>query len=245
MPLADELIGEHTAKALIRAIAAVTPGAPLTALCAAGCGLATRSLRERAELLRDALLQDVPGDYGAFARTIRDGYFSGWSIWPVTSAIAAKAIDDGSPEAFDDAMGILAELTCRLTSEFAIRPLLNHDLDRALASVMAWTTSPDEDVRRLASEGTRPLLPGAQRVPAVLANPRATVDVINALYRDESEYVRRSVADHLKDLSRRHPDIAIETAAGWLAAPDENTTRLVRRGLIKSGLIKKGALDLG
>ncbi|MFC7639873.1 DNA alkylation repair protein [Streptosporangium lutulentum] len=243
MPFADELIGDHTAKSLIEAVAAVAPGAPLAALRTAAGELATRSLRERSDLLRDALLRDLPGDYDAFARTIRAAKtgelpFSGWLIWPVTGAIAAKAVDGGGVDAFDDAMAVLAELTSRLTSEFAIRVLLDHDVDRALAAVLTWVASPDEHVRRLASEGTRPFLPWAKRVPALLARPRATLPVINALYRDESEYVRRSVANHLNDLSRQQPDLVVETAAAWLSEPDEHTARLVRNGL--RTLVKKG-----
>jgi 3-methyladenine DNA glycosylase AlkC len=243
VPFADELIGDHTAKALINAIAAAVPGSPLPALRAAAGGLAGRALRERSDLLRDALLADLPGDYGVFAQTIRAAQhgplpFNGWLIWPVTSAIATKAIADGSTEAFDDAMQMMAELTSRLTSEFAIRLLLDNDLDRALAIVRTWTDSPDEHVRRLACEGTRPYLPWAKRVPAILARPRETLPVINALYRDESEYVRRSVANHLNDLSREQPDLVVHTAAAWLADPDENTRRLVRHAL--RTLIKKG-----
>jgi hypothetical protein len=49
------------------------------------------------------------------------------------------------------------------------------------------------------------LLPWAKRVPAILAHPRATLPVLDALHRDESEYVRRSVANHLNDLSRQQP----------------------------------------
>ncbi|HUR07592.1 MAG TPA: DNA alkylation repair protein [Nonomuraea sp.] len=243
MPFADELIGEHTAKALIQAIAAATPGTPLTALSAAVRDLDGRSLRERSDLLRDALLNDLPGPYDTFAgiiRAARDGQpsFTGWMIWPVTSAIAAKAVEDGGVDAFDDAMVVLADLTSRLTSEFAIRTLLDHSLDRALATIATWTASPDEGVRRLASEGTRPFLPWARRVPGLLAAPRATLSILNALYRDESEYVRRSVANHLNDLSRQHPDIVVEAATTWLADPDENTPRLVRHGL--RTLIKQG-----
>jgi 3-methyladenine DNA glycosylase AlkC len=251
MPFADELIGPRTARALAQAIGAVAPrNAPLTALRAAAAGLGSLSLRERADLLRDALLRDLPGDYGSFAGTVRAATggphpFSGWLIWPVTSAVATKAIEEGSGESFDDALDVLAELTPLLTSEFAIRLLLQHDLDRAMARITGWTGHPAEHVRRLATEGTRPFLPWAKRVPAILANPRSTVPVISALYRDESEYVRRSVANHLNDLSRQQPALVLETATGWLADPDGNTLRLVQRGL--RTLVKKGhpgALEL-
>ncbi|CAN5196293.1 DNA alkylation repair protein [soil metagenome] len=243
MPFADELIGTHTAAALVRAIHTAAPTQELGQLHSASAGLGPLTLRERSDLLRDALLDDLPGDYASFAAIIRAAQhgvplFSGWLIWPVTSAVALKAIQDGTDVAFDDAMALLADLTSRLSSEFAIRGLLDHDLDRALAIVQTWTTSDDVDVRRLASEGTRAFLPWSTRVKGLLTHPRATLPIITALYRDESEYVRRSVANHLNDLARQQPEIVVETATAWLEDPDENTLRLVTRGL--RTLVKKG-----
>lgn len=243
MPFADELLGVPAARALAAAIQATAPRAELPALHAAADALGPLSLRERSDLLRDALLADLPGDYNSFAGTIRAAAqgtlpFSGWLIWPVTTAIAVKAVDDGTDAAFDDGMRMLAELTPRLTAEFAIRVLLAHDLNRAMPIVQSWITSADADVRRLASEGTRPFLPWAIRVPAILAEPTATLPVLHALYRDEDEVVRRSVANHLNDLSRQQPELVVATTAAWLAAPDDNTTQLVRHAL--RTLIKKG-----
>ena len=248
MPFADDLIGLRTVQALTTAINSAAPGAPLDALRAAPDLLTPLSLRERSDLLRDALLADLPGDYASFARTMRaarDGAvsFSGWLIWPVTSAISQKAVaETGTSQetdaAFDDALLLLSELTSRLTSEFAIRTLLSHDPGRSLAKIRGWTTSDDEHVRRLASEGTRAYLPWSRRVPALLTRPNATLPIVNALYRDDSEYVRRSVANHLNDLSRDNADIVLETAAAWLAEPDENTAWVVKHGL--RTLIKRG-----
>ncbi|MFC5930399.1 DNA alkylation repair protein [Cryobacterium melibiosiphilum] len=243
MPFADELIGVQTARALAAAIHAAAPQAELAALNAAAEVLAPLSLRQRSDLLRDALLTDLPGDYETFAGVIRTAAagaapFTGWLIWPVTSAIALKAIAEGTDTAFDDGMAMLAALTPRLTSEFAIRLLLAHDFARAMPIVLEWTTSADPDVRRLASEGTRPFLPWAIRVPAILADPAATLPVLHALYRDDNEVVRRSVANHLNDLSRQQPELVVTTTAAWLAAPDENTAQLVRHAL--RTLIKKG-----
>ncbi|MFS8198391.1 DNA alkylation repair protein [Streptomyces sp. CWNU-52B] len=260
MPFADELIGRHTVQSLTRAMRAAAPDAALTALRAAPRQLDALSLRERADLLRDALLTDLPGDYAALARTVRVARdsapdFTGWLIWPVTGALATRAVQaggasqeagEGGAAAFDDAMDLLADLTGRLSSEFAIRTLLRHDLDRALGIIVGeWTGSADADVRRLASEGTRPYLPWAVRVPDIMARPGATVPVLDALYRDESEYVRRSVANHLNDLSRDHPELVVDTARRWLDRPGDTTERLVRHGL--RTLIKRGhpgALEL-
>ncbi|GIE77332.1 hypothetical protein Aph02nite_32820 [Actinoplanes philippinensis] len=250
MPTADELIGPRTVASLLSAVRTAVPGADLAALRAAESRIGPLSLRERADLLRDALLTDLPGDYADLDRAVRRACdlapeFTGWLIWPVTGAVATRAVEDGGTEAFDAAMALLAELTGRLTAEFAIRALLRHDLDRALGIVAGWTRSADTDVRRLASEGTRPYLPWSTRVPEILARPGATVPILDALYRDDSEYVRRSVANHLNDLSRDHPGLVVGTARRWLADPGPDTGRVVRHGL--RTLIKRGhpeALEL-
>lgn len=100
MPFADELIGAHTAIALITAIQAAEPERPLSRLRAAPALLGVLSLRERSDMLRDALLADIDVSYPEFSAVIRRAaagsvHFSGWLIWPVTSAIAMRAVEDG------------------------------------------------------------------------------------------------------------------------------------------------------
>lgn len=243
MPFADELLGVDVAATLTRSIQGAVPERVLHELPRAADAFGGLSLRERADVLREALLADIPGDYATLAQTIRsaaehDPAFTGWLIWPVTDAIAARAVHEGTDASFDDAMALLAELTGRLTAEFAIRTLLRHDLDRALDIIAGWTHSPDEHVRRLASEGTRAYLPWAIRVPRLMSQPDATVPILDALYRDDSESVRRSVANHLNDLSRDSPELVVETARRWLDAPAPTTQALVRRAL--RTLVKRG-----
>jgi hypothetical protein len=90
----------------------------------------------------------------------------------------------------------------------------------------------------LASEGTRPRLPWAKQVRAILAHPEVTREILEALRHDDSPYVRRSVANHLNDVSRVNPALAVDIATTWLADPAETTPQLVRhalRTLIKAG----------
>lgn len=247
MPFADELLGRPQALALAAAFAAASPDLPLTALRAAPDRLEPLTLGRRSDLLRDAVLADVPGTYAdleaVVRRTTAAGALVGWAVWPVGSALAARALQDPEAEAdgvaaFDAALAMLAELTHLLTAEFSIRALLRHDLDRALATITAWTASPDEHVRRLASEGTRSYLPWATRVPSLLDRPEATLPLLDALRRDPSDYVRRSVANHLNDLSRHHGALVVATAGRWLAEPDAHTLALVRHAL--RTLVKRG-----
>lgn len=243
MPFADQLIGPDVAEQLSLQMQAVVPDRSLDYLPAVSATFAPLSLRERSDALRDALLADFPDDYAQLAAAIRRASencesFTGWLIWPVTSALASRAVQENTAEAFDDAMTLLAMLTSKLTAEFAIRPLLNHDLERALSFAEHWTRSPDEHVRRLASEGTRTYLPWAVRVPQLTAAPGITIPILDALYRDESEYVRRSVANHLNDLSRDSASLVVLTAQRWLENPSDTTLGVVKHGL--RTLLKRG-----
>lgn len=255
----NELINQAAVEALAGILAEASPDIAWTEVAAAGATLGERSLRERADHIAAALLVDLKqsgnrvgqtgSDYttaaGTFRRALQWPEFSGWALWPVTEAAASLALDSDDPAHFEDCLQLLAELTPRLTSEFAVRRLLAADLPRALAAITAWTTHPDQHVRRLASEGTRPYLPWAVRIPGLVGHPGATLPILDALYRDPEEYVRRSVANHLNDLARHAPELVISTAARWMAEQDENTSWVVRHGL--RTLIKKAdpkALEL-
>lgn len=249
MGVMNELINPGVVGSLERILAAASPGSRFTHLAGAAGRVDGLSLRERTDLLSRALLADLPGNYAGtapiFRRALDDPDFTGWMIWPVTETAATLALASTEPGDFEDCLALLAELTPRLTAEFAIRRLLAADLDRALAVIQGWTGHPDWHVRRLASEGTRAYLPWAIRVPEITDRPAATLPILDALYRDPVVDVRRSVANHLNDLARHAPDEVVATAAGWMAAPDGNTAWVVRHGL--RTLLKKahpGALEL-
>ena len=243
----NELIDADAVAGLRSTLASAAPDLEFAALAVVAESFGEASLRERTDQVSAALLADLPRDYLAVAAVFRAALarpaFSGWTIWPVGETVTTLAL--GEPRHFADALALLAELTPRLTSEFPIRRLLEHDLDAALPVIQGWTGHPDPHVRRLASEGTRAFLPWAIRVRALLARPQATVPILDALYRDDSDYVRRSVANHLNDLARQSPDLVVEVARRWLDAPDENTAWVVRHGL--RTLVKKahpGALGV-
>lgn len=235
----NELIDRNAVMSLRQQLMLVAPELRFENVERAVPGLGPLNLRARSDLIADALVSDLPDDYDEVASIFRmalaEPGFEGWTLWPVTETVTRLALTAG---AFDDGLLLLSELTPRFTAEFAIRPFLAADPKRALAAILPWADSPDEHVRRLASEGTRPLLPWARRVPGLLEAPGSTVPIIDALYRDDSETVRRSAANHLNDLSRYQPDLAVEVTAGWLEHADQNTARTVRHGM--RTLIKKG-----
>ena len=67
-------------------------------------------------------------------------------------------------------------------------------------------------MRRLVSEGSRPRLPWGLQLKALIADPSPTLPLLRALQDDPSDYVRRSVANHLNDIAKDHPALV----ADWL-----------------------------
>ena len=153
------------------------------------------------------------------------------AIWPCTH-VAAQGLDHPSL-----ALPALRDLTRHGSAEFAIRPFLVRDLPGTLAVMREWAASDDEHVRRLASEGSRPRLPWGLRLQALVADPRPTLPILAALRSDPSLYVRKSVANHLNDIAKDHPDLVLDLVSAWDRA-DARTAWIVKhavRTLIKRG----------
>ncbi|MFG2003493.1 DNA alkylation repair protein [Spirillospora sp. NPDC048911] len=155
-----------------------------------------------------------------------------WSGWPATDFVGAHGHDH-----LDDAMTTLAVLTPFSTGEFAVRPYLDRYRDDALKIMDGWAGAEDEHLRRLASEGSRPRLPWATRV-RWLMEPGPTLPILDRLRDDPSEYVRRSVANHVNDIAKDHPDAALALLGRWRSEGGSHVERVVRhavRGLVRAG----------
>ena len=122
-------------------------------------------------------------------------------------------------------------LTQRFSAEFSIRPFLIRDQDRTLARLLEWTRDPSPHVRRLCSEGTRPRLPWATRIPAFVKNPEPVFPILEILKNDPSLYVRRSVANHLGDVAKDHPEKAFALCERWLTGASSELKWLIRHAL--------------
>ena len=142
--------------------------------------------------------------------------------------------------AFDTSMDALKYFTTFGSSEFAIRYFLRSDLERSLERMHDWTRDENHHVRRLASEGSRPRLPWSFRLEAVQADPQLAAGILDRLKADESLYVRKSVANHLNDVTKVHPEWVLDTIEGW-SLDNKHTVWIAKhalRSLIKQGDVR-------
>ncbi len=226
-------------------VSAVHPDFPAAAFVRdALSGYDELELMPRGRHIAQALHRHLPAHYPVaveilVASTDRDNQRSvasgmgGFLFMPHGFFVAEYGLDD-----FEPSMRALYVLTRRFTAEFAIRPFLVRHPRATLARLAQWARDPNDHVRRLVSEGTRPRLPWAPRLPAFQADPAPVLALLELLRDDPSLYVRRSVANNLNDIGKDHPQLLADVARRWMVnapAPRQWVVRHALRWAVKNG----------
>ena len=121
--------------------------------------------------------------------------------------------------------------------EFAGRPFFIRYPAEMMEQMLIWASHPNANVRRYASEGCRPRLPCGLQLKSFVADPSPIIPILEVLADDPSEYVRKSVANNLNDISKDHPHMVINFIRKWQGTNDK-TDKMLRqaaRTLLKSG----------
>lgn len=201
-------------------------------------GLAELSVMQRMARVSESLHVVLPLDYEDSLDVLRElapRLNSGFVSMCLPHYVASYG-----GHAFDTSMDALKYFTTFGSSEFAIRYFLRSDLERSLERMHEWTRDENHHVRRLASEGSRPRLPWSFRLEAVQADPRLAAGILDRLKADESLYVRKSVANHLNDVTKVHPQWVLDTIEGW-SLENKHTAWIAKhalRSLIKQGDVR-------
>ena len=185
-------------------------------------GLGELELKERVDHIITVLHQYLPSEFSQAAEYLmmipaiwdhgeQDDPLSSFAAWPITDYVATYGIEE--PET---ALQVMKTLTCLFSAEFAIRPFILKYPELCHQQLANWCTDDDYHVRRLVSEGTRPRLPWGIRLQPFVEDPTPCLCYLNQLKDDEQLYVRRSVANHLNDIAKDHPDLVINTCKQWL-----------------------------
>ena len=138
---------------------------------------------------------------------------------------------------WEESLNALGYFTQYSSSEFAIRPFLDKDPELGMFYMSNWAEHMHENVRRFASEGCRPRLPWAMILPKFIVDPQPILEVLEKLKDDPSEFVRKSVANNLNDISKDHPEKVLDICERWYGK-SERTNWIVKhacRTLLKQG----------
>jgi 3-methyladenine DNA glycosylase AlkC len=208
--------------------------------------LAELELKQRMAWIADCLGYALPGSLPDLAPVLcaalpppldpnsYDDDFGDFIFAPLGEFVVSAGLEEYP----DLSLDLLEQITQRFSMEWAIRPFLNRWPDLVMGRMHHWATHPSSHVRRLVSEGTRPRLPWGQAVGLALEQP---LDLLDVLHSDRARFVTRSVANHLNDITKKDPDLALDRLAAWQVGAQQDAdeldwmTRHALRGLIKAG----------
>jgi len=208
-------------------------------------GLEALELKERVTHIISTLQAFLPSDFAKTAKLLKrlpaiwdrgpaDDPLRGFAAWPLIDYVGVHGLEH--PEI---ALDLLEHLTELFSAEFAIRPLLLNHPEIAQRYLQDWSLHPSEHVRRLASEGSRPRLPWGIQLKPFVEDPSPNIPLLDTLKNDPSLYVRRSVANHLNDIAKDHPDTVISICKKWYSKkPSEEVRWVIKhatRTLVKAG----------
>ncbi|MFT5123070.1 MAG: 3-methyladenine DNA glycosylase AlkC [Kiritimatiellia bacterium] len=205
--------------------------------------LNTLEMMGRVQLFSDAwrttLPDDIPQALAILVKSLppvmpdceatTDGYLQ----WPMGCFIADHGLGH-----LDESFAAMTELTKRFSSEFAVRPFVEHHQEETFRRLQALTADPNPHVRRWSSEGTRPRLPWGSKLRKLVADPKPIWPILEALKDDKELYVRRSVANNLNDIAKDHPDLVVERCRAWSREGHPHRDWVIKHGL--RSLIKSG-----
>ncbi|MEE9313040.1 MAG: DNA alkylation repair protein [Rhizobiaceae bacterium] len=200
-------------------------------ICEALTSTLPTNYRKACEILTQALHPSV--DSGLSEMETDETGIAFWGVMPMADYIAEHGLDD-----FDYSLEVLAAMTKRSSSEFAIRHFFVADQERTMAKTIEWAKDENFHVRRLASEGSRPRLPWGVQLKEFVADPSPLLPMLEILKDDSEEYVRRSVANNINDIAKDHPKVVSTIAATWMKDASKDRARLVKhatRTLVKNG----------
>lgn len=201
-------------------------------------------LKARAQLISTELHRQLPSNekrsFDTIEKILQHENWSGFELWPVSEYLGTFGL-----EHFDRSLHIMTRLTEIFTSEFAVRPFIMKDPNKTYQYLLKMTKSKNVHHRRWASEGSRPRLPWGLKLTCAIQNPKKGLQVLENLKSDQELYVRKSIANHLNDISKDHPDLVIHTLKKWKKDNLEHYQFIKKQAL--RTLIKKGnpqALEL-
>lgn len=235
------IINEAVVKKISAAITSVYPAFPSKDFIRVRTKLGDLELKARVLIITQYLKETLPEDFEKsvkiLVKAMEKSELKGFELWPFSEYISQFGLNH-----FDKSLKAMYILTQKFTAEWAIRPYFIQDHKKVLSYFNQWVQDENVHIRRWISEGSRPLLPWGQKLKLFIDDPTHTIPLLENLKFDEELYVRKSVANHLNDISKHHPEVVVKTLTSWQKnAPLEHLPKLqwITRHALRT-LIKKG-----
>jgi 3-methyladenine DNA glycosylase AlkC len=120
-----------------------------------------------------------------------------------------KVLEQIQPFAADHHFGV------REIAWLSVRPIIANNLIESISILSIWALSANENIRRFASEATRPRGVWCEHINELKENPSIGISILAALKNDSSKYVQDSVGNWLNDASKTQPGFVKKLCKQW------------------------------
>jgi len=174
------------------------------------------ALKERMTHTKEVLHQFMPDNFpeatSVLVRLITSLNDAGIKEDSVEYMFLPEYIETYGIDDYQTSIQAFEKITQFTSAEFAVRPFLIKYGQKMLSQMYSWCEHSHYMVRRLASEGCRPRLPWAIALKKYKLDATLLLPILNSLFDDPTEIVRRSVANNLNDIAKDNPNVVIEFA---------------------------------
>lgn len=109
----------------------------------------------------------------------------------------------------------------------SIRSIIANNIAESISILSEWTSHPDANLRRFASEATRPRGVWCAHIETLKQNPSLGIPILEPLRSDTSRYVQDSVGNWLNDASKTQPHFVTDLCRQWEQEPVNKATSYI------------------
>lgn len=186
-------------------------------------------ITRRMEMVADALIACHGREAVAMCIGHRSDSVRGWGAYVIgrlEGVTLKKRLAMIRPLADDPNSGV------REWAWIGVRPRVASELDRAFEILTPWTSERSANLRRYASEITRPRGVWCAHLDVLKRDPSPGLALLEPLRADGTKYVQDSVANWLNDASKSQPAWVKRVCARWSKeSGTRETERICRRAM--------------
>lgn len=180
------------------------------------------TLFKQAKLAGDAELLNLMASH-------KSDFVRCWATYTI-----GRNLDLGLEEMFEKIKPFAADshFGVREISWLAIRPVIIEKTPESIRILSSWTNNDDENIRRFASEATRPRGVWGEHIISLKQKPEEGLAILEPLKSDRAKYVQNSVANWLNDASKTRPDFVTSLCERWeKESSAKETAYIIKRAL--------------